>query len=160
MSYAQFHMQFPKIAKCETRAITVLDPVAFNLPIATYSFHEMFCDEPGCDCRRVFFCVTSSLDGQIKAVIAWGWENRDFYAKWIGYSNSHDIDALKGPVLNLASPQSKMAPAILKLFQNMLIQDKVYVERVKRHYVMFREKVEGKSKAEISISKKSKKKSK
>ena len=42
----------------------------------------------------------------------------------------------------------------------MLIQDKVYVERVKRHYAMFREKIEGKSKAGTSISKKSKKKSK
>lgn len=88
----------------------------------------MFCDEPGCDCRRAFFSVVSSLQNEIKAVIAWGWEEREFYAKWMGDNDPHVINELKGPALNLASPQSNLAPALLDLFREVLLQDPSYVE--------------------------------
>jgi hypothetical protein len=122
----------------------VLDPISFNLPSAQYSFIEMFCDEPGCDCRRVFFTVVSSADNATKAVIAWGWETPAFYRKWLGMGDPDIIRDLKGPVLNLTSPQSNLAPALLKLFQNVLLQDSAYIERVKRHYDMFRATVDKK----------------
>lgn len=48
----------------------------------------------------------------------------------------------KGPALNLSSLQSDLAPALLKLFQNVLLQDSAYIERVKQHYAMFRTTVE------------------
>jgi hypothetical protein len=53
------------------------------------------------------------------------------------------IDDLQGPVLNLASPQSKQAPAILELIRTVVLQDEAYIERVKRHYALFRERVDG-----------------
>ena len=81
MPYSLFHTRFPEVAERETRIITVIDPSGFNLPPAHYSFLEMFCDEPGCDCRRVFFTVVSSLQNEIKAVIAWGWGDQKFYRK-------------------------------------------------------------------------------
>jgi len=109
----------------------------------------MFCDEPGCDCRRVFFSVVSSLKNDVKAVIAWGWEDQDFYKKWMGVNAPHVIKDLMGPVLNLASPQSDIAPALLKLFQLVLLQDTAYIERVKQHYVMFRETVDNTSKKKM-----------
>jgi hypothetical protein len=84
MPYSSFHSRFPEIAERETRTVTLLELSDFNLPPAHYSFLEMFCDEPGCDCRRAFFSVVSSLQQDIKAVIAWGWEEREFYAKWMG----------------------------------------------------------------------------
>lgn len=146
MPYSLFHSSFPDVAERETRTITVIDPSSFNLPPANYAFLEMFCDEPGCDCRRVFFTVVSSRKNDIKAVIAWGWEDRNFYRKWMGSNDPHIINDLKGPVLNLASPQSELAPALLKLFQRVLLQDSDYIERVKRHYAMFRETVESKTK--------------
>jgi hypothetical protein len=45
--------------------------------------------------------------------------------------------------LNLASPQSENAPALLELFRRVLLVDPGYVARVKRHYEMFRSKVGG-----------------
>ncbi|MFZ3047472.1 MAG: hypothetical protein WA151_16305 [Desulfatirhabdiaceae bacterium] len=155
MPYAAFYNLFPEIAETETRAVTLLHRFVFNLPPASYSFIEMFCDEAGCDCRRVFLCVISSLDEKPKAVIAWGWETEDFYKKWMG-SDPIDIDMLKGPSLNLASPQSEIAPALLNLFKQVLLPDQDYIERIKRHYHMFREKIDGKPRAGARISKKSK----
>lgn len=147
MSYSPFYSRFPEIAKCETRAVTVIDSSSWGLPPASYSFHEMFCDEPGCDCRRVFFCVTSSLQQDIQAIIAWGWEDITFYAKWMGVKDPRIINELKGPALNLASPQSNLAPALLNLLRRALLTDTTYVDRVKRHYAMFRETVDDKVKA-------------
>lgn len=149
MPYSLFHNRFPEIAECETRTITLIDSSHFNLPPAHYSFLDMFCDEPGCDCRRVFFSVVSSLKNDVKAVIAWGWEDQDFYKKWMGVNAPHVIKDLMGPVLNLASPQSDIAPALLKLFQLVLLQDTAYIERVKQHYVMFRETVDNTSKKKM-----------
>lgn len=149
MPYSSFHSRFPEVAERETRTITVIDPSNFNVPAAHYSFIEMFCDEPGCDCRRVFFSVVSSLQNDIKAVIVWGWEKKGFYVKWMGDSDPHVIKNLMGPVLNLSSPQSKLAPALLKLFREVLLTDNAYVQRVKRHYHMFRETVENKGRKKV-----------
>jgi hypothetical protein len=160
MPYSSFHSRFPEIAERETRTVTLLELSDFNLPPAHYSFLEMFCDEPGCDCRRAFFSVVSSLQQDIKAVIAWGWEEREFYAKWMGDNDPRVIDELKGPVLNLASPQSNLAPALLDLFREVLLQDTSYVERVKCHYAMFRKKIDGKAKTLVQSKKWKKKKRK
>lgn len=55
MPYAMFNDRFPNIGKRETRILTVLnDP---DLPPDNYALTELYCDEPGCDCRRVMFNV-------------------------------------------------------------------------------------------------------
>jgi hypothetical protein len=144
MAYTLLYHYLPELAEKETRSITVFGSNEFNLPAARYYFHEMFCDEKGCDCRRAFFTVMSSNHTDFAvAVIAWGWETREYYAKWLGANVPSAINELIGPVLNSASPQSKLAPAILKLFQKILLSDQAYVDRVKRHYAMFREIVDG-----------------
>jgi hypothetical protein len=145
MPYSLFYNHFSEIAESETRTVTVPERSEFNLPPAHYSFLEMFCDEPGCDCRRVFFSVVSSLQKDIQAVITWGWEKREFYAKWMGDDDPHIIRDLMGPALNLASPQSNYAPALLDLFRNVLLKDAAYVDRIKRHYAMFRQKIDNKA---------------
>lgn len=160
MPYSLFHSRFPDVAERETRTVTVIDSSDFNLPPAHYSFLEMFCDEPGCDCRRVFFSVVSSLQKDIQAVIAWGWEEREFYTKWMGDDDPRIINDLIGPALNLASPQSNLAPALLYLFRNVLLQDTAYVERVKRHYTMFRQEVDNKAKRVVQGKKRKRKKRK
>ena len=160
MPYSLFHSRFPDVAERETRTVTVIDSSDFNLPPAHYSFLEMFCDEPGCDCRRVFFSVVSSLQKDIQAVIAWGWEEREFYTKWMGDDDPRIINDLIGPALNLASPQSNLAPALLDLSRNVLLQDTAYVERVKRHYAMFRQEVDNKAKRVVQGKKRRKRKRK
>jgi hypothetical protein len=76
---------------------------------------------------------------KIWATISYGWESLDFYEKWGGAAN--DPLEVKGPYLDPLNPQSKYSTALLNLFQ-FLIQSPDYVERLKRHYQMFRESVE------------------
>ena len=136
MPFAPFNELFPEIAEKETRSLTIIDDS--ELPAGNYGLIEMYCNEPDCDCRRVFFSVLSSKAQRIVAVIAYGWESADFYARWMGDDDPQVIMDLKGPVLNLGSPQSKWAPAILKIVQNVVLQDTHYVERLKVHYKIFR----------------------
>ncbi len=91
----------------------------------------MFCNEKGCDCRRVLFRVVSIAHGGPVAVINWGWEHESFYAKWMKGSNRNLAKDLKGPSLNLGSPQSDLAPALLDLTENVLLKDNAYRERIK-----------------------------
>ena len=70
------------------------------------------------------------------------WEKREFYAKWMGDDDPIIIRDLIGPALNLVSPQTKFASALLDLFRNVLLKDAAYVDRIKRHYAMFRQKID------------------
>ena len=146
MPYRLFHDLLPEIAEEETRTIIVPPGIKSPLPPGDYAFCEMFCDEPGCDCRRVFFSVASSQLKMITACIAYGWEPPAFYAKWMRDDDPKIIADLKGPVLNMGSPQSRLAPIILELFKAELLPNKAYMERVKRHYTMFRQRIDGKTK--------------
>jgi hypothetical protein len=61
----------PEVAKPETRCVYLPKPQG-GLPSGWYSFKEMFCDEPGCDCRRTLFWVDASFRDGPEAVIARG----------------------------------------------------------------------------------------
>ena len=143
MPYVLFHNYFPEVAERETRTITVMPGSGTGLPAGEYGFLEMYCDEQKCDCRRVFFYVVSSSGKHVEAVVAWGWENTDFYAKWLKYTDPRAAPELKGPVLNIGSPQGTLAPAILNLVRDVLLCDADYIERIKRHYQMFRARIDG-----------------
>jgi len=143
MPYRLFHDLFPAVAERETRTLTILPRANAGLPAGDYGFLEMFCDEPGCDCRRVFFSVLSSVRQRVEAVVAWGWETTDFYAAWMKDDDPEVVASLKGPVLNLGSPATALAPALLELTRTVLLQDVHYVERIKRHYQTFRQQIEG-----------------
>ena len=148
MPYQSFHDLFPEMAEEETRTITVWsDDSDTRLPPGRYSFLEMFCNERDGDCRRVFFYVVSSFRKGPEAVIAWGWDTPEFYAKWLRDDDPQMIAELKGPGLNLASPQTELGPALLNLVHNVLLQDDAYVERVKQHYRDFRARIDRKSMA-------------
>ncbi len=144
MPFVLFHNLFPQIAEDETRTIKLMEESELGLPVGDYSFLEMFCNEPGCDCRRVLFSVvTDPRPDAILAVVNWGWEKEKFYAKWLSEDNPALIKEMRGPSLNMASPQSELAPAILALTERVLLRDPQYTDRIKRHYKMFREQIEG-----------------
>ncbi len=150
MPYSHFHDRFPDLAERETRVVTVPKGSNIGLPPGEYAFTEMFCDDENCDCRRVFWMVVSEQPSRgILAVIAYGWENRSFYVKWLGMDERKMIAEMQGPVLNVGSPQSKCAGKLLEIARDALIPDAAYMERVKRHYRMFRESVDGESKPRI-----------
>src|SRR3954471_9420585 len=141
MPFVLFHEFFPEVAKQETRSITVQPGSNLGVPPGEYGFMEMFCDEAGCDCRRVMFYVLSPPRTDVEAVVAWGWENRDFYARWFGIDDPAMVTELQGPSLNLGSPQARHAGALLRIVKEILLADPAYVERVKRHYTLFREQI-------------------
>jgi hypothetical protein len=143
MPYVAFQSRFQELAERETRTAILPERTA-GLPPGHYALLEMFCDEPGCDCRRVMFSVFSSASESVEAVIAYGWESREFYARWMHDDDPQVIRELQGPVLNLGSPQSPRARAILDLVTNVVLQDPQYIERLKRHYGMFRNTVDAK----------------
>ena len=143
MPYAGFHNFFPEIARRETRSVAITDP-SLPLPPGEYGLIEMYCDEPGCDCRRVFLCVTASFRKGPEAVVAYGWEDEAFYARWMKDDDPLVLKTLKGPTLNLGSPASELALAILDLIEDVVLKDEAYIERLKRHYRMFRDVVDGK----------------
>ncbi len=148
MPYVPFHEKFPEIAATETRAlISIADT---ELPEGTYGLVEAYCDEVGCDCRRVFFNVYSEERNEIVAVIAYGWENRKFYADWFGDNDPQAIAELQGPILNLTSQQSELAPILLDKIKYVL-KDRNYVERLKRHYQMFKDLIEEENKDVTSV---------
>jgi hypothetical protein len=151
MPHQLFHDLFPERAGQETRSITVSKEIDSDLPEGDYGFLEMFCNERGCDCRRVMFYIISShsKDERVEAVIAWGWESCGFYKKWLRSDDPQMVAELQGPVLNIGSPQSELAPALLNLVRDVLLQDPAYVERVKEHYWAFRNKVEGRNIVDI-----------
>lgn len=68
------------------------------------------------------------------AVIAYGWEDSAFYARWYRQNDPVIIHEMQGPILNLSSNQSELAPALLDLVRNTLLEDPAYIERLKRHY--------------------------
>jgi hypothetical protein len=142
MSFVPFHELCLEVAKLETRGITVLPMWRWRVPPADYQFLEMFCDERGCDCRRVMFSVMSSATRNLVAVIAWGWEDAEFYAQWFGMNDPEVVKELKGPILNLASPQAPFAEGMLTLAEEVLLADPAYVELIKRHYALFREQID------------------
>jgi hypothetical protein len=138
MPMAPFMERFPDVARRETRSVTV--PRGRDLPAGEYGFFEFYCDEPGCDCRRVIVQVLRPETGwsRIWATVSYGWESLDFYSKWSGTHG--DPADIKGPYLDPLSDQSKYSPALLDLFC-FLIQSPDYVERLNRHYRMFRDSV-------------------
>ncbi len=142
--FVPFRDYFPALAERETREIIVPSEAnPWGLPPDSYGFIEMFCDEPGCDCRRVFFFVMAPHGPQPKAVIAYGWEKLAFYKRWLRHLGPERAKGLKGPILNEGSPQSKFAPALLRLAEDVLLRNREYMERVKRHYRMMRNVVDG-----------------
>lgn len=142
MPFMAFDELFPEIARHETRCLTVQSGAGFDLPAGEYLWVEMFCDELKCDCRRVFFDVFSMPHQRHEAVIAWGWETRRFYVKWLGCDDADMLAELQGPVLNLCSPQLEHANILLRLTEELLLGDLAYVERIKRHYRMFRDQID------------------
>lgn len=147
MSYKLFQELFPETALTETRVVTIPEGNSL-LPADEYGLLEAYCDDEDCDCRRVFFNVVSRKRNDLVAVAAYGWGSEAFYTKWWGGEPDNEMERLaiqemRGLVLNSASPQSELAPAILKLAA-WLLEDPAYEARIKRHYQMFKEKVDPK----------------
>ncbi len=144
MIYEAFKSYFPELGEKETRFFTVTNDSNIGIPSDSYALVELYCNTPGCDCRRVMFNVYSFKLGKIVAVINYGWESESFYIKWYGENDREIIQDLKGPSLNKLSWQSKYASEILKIVSETILNDKAYIERLKNHYRLFKNKIDEK----------------
>jgi hypothetical protein len=139
MPMSPFMERFPDLGVRETRSVVV--PEGQDLPHGAYGFLELYCNEPGCDCRRVTILALRPETGwsKIWATIGYGWESLDFYREW-GGAHSDPIE-MKGPELDTLNTQTEYSSALLDLFR-LVLQSPDYVERLNRHYQMFRDSVE------------------
>ncbi len=142
MAYEPFYERFRELALQETRSITIRNNP--GLPDDEYGFLEAYCNDENCDCQRVMFNVASRRSNKIVAVIAYGWESEEFYARWFRRDDPDIIRQMQGPILNPGSEQAAFAPALLEVVRNTLLTDPAYIDRLKRHYRMFKEKVDPK----------------
>jgi len=134
MPMAPFLSRFYDLAISEMRTLIIRNHP--NLPDGTYGFLELYCDEPGCDCRRVTINVIEASNPMtVLTTISYGWEPEEFYGRWM-----RDVDRAKeakGPSLDPINPQSRYSATFLTLFREQL-NDEAYIARLKRHYTLFR----------------------
>jgi hypothetical protein len=126
--------RLPHLAATETRVATIQNHP--TLPAGEYGFIELYCTDKKCDCRRVMINVMVQHSGaKVWATLNYGWESVDFYAKWCG--DKELAQDMAGVHLDPLNSQSVYSRELLELFEYM-IADKTYVERLKRHYQLFR----------------------
>lgn len=143
-----FQDKFPIIAKEEQRIVTALFRNKYKLPQGNYKMLEMYCIH--CDCRRVYFHIDSSIHKNIVAVIEFGWESLDYYAKFITNGRTGDFLKLtrqeqisavnmKSPRLSKKYEQSEIAKDVLKMIAEETLKDTKYIKRLKKHYKLIRD---------------------
>lgn len=134
MPMAPFFSRFRDLAFKEMRTLSILEDGS-GIPRGDYGLLELYCDEPGCDCRRVHIQVVARAGFRVLAHISYGWEPDEFYERW-GMPLGLGREA--GPFLDPLNEQSEFAPAFLDLVDDLVLADEDYVRRLIRHYGMFK----------------------
>jgi len=152
MPMIPFYTRFRDLAFKEMRSATVQGRP--DIPDGEYGFLELYCDEPDCDCRRVIIQVVSPTTGsKIWATISYGWESVEYYEKRLRSKDA--ARECQGASLDPLNPQTEYSLALLRLFEYVL-QDVAYVERLKRHYQLFKSDLRQKSKLAVRPRRKAK----
>jgi hypothetical protein len=129
MAMVSFVSLFPEVANKETRRVGLAPQEGLaptnDLPNDWYFFEELYCDEPGCDCRRVMVNVIAASTGQHLATINHAFEPRDHGALVTAQTF---LDPLK----------SQFAVNLMDLFLHVIRWDEPYRQRLMRHYQMFK----------------------
>lgn len=128
MPMSDFFEKFPALADTELRNITILPGANLPPPPDRYVFIELYCDDKACDCRRAVIAVFAEKKQCIVAYINIGFDTDD---------------PMAGPFLDPINPQADYAERLLEIFTDLINHDTAYLRRLQRHYVMFKEKVEG-----------------
>src|SRR5437773_11140809 len=122
-----FVTPLPELRPRQTRALRVT--ARKELPDGDYGFLELYCDEPGCDCRRVMIDVLrEDTEDKIWATLNYGWENVEFYRQCGRCSSDREARAMKGAVLAPLNPPTQHSHALLERFR-ILLQSPDYVQR-------------------------------
>lgn len=132
MFFVSFEEIFPEIAREETRGLIITsDPV---IPADIYTFVELYCPDPECDCRMVRLSVVTER-GPSHAEISYGWHEERYYR---GPLNDFEENGLPGPSCSFGAPQGPFAHIFLERFESLFLSDANYVNRLKRHYALIK----------------------
>jgi hypothetical protein len=136
MDFTPFYSRYRELAIKETRVITTTI-TQFGLPPGEYGLLENYCTDKTCDCRKVMINVIEvKSPRQFLATIGYGWESAEFYTRWIG-GNEKLGKIMAGAYLEPGGIQTKYAPLLFDMVTSAAFTDE-YVERLKRHYAMFK----------------------
>ena len=114
-----------------------------QLPDGEYSFIDMYCSDPKCDCRKTMIQVMHN--GKLVSTISFGWESAEFYKNWMGSDADDDsFPPMNGASIDITSPNLASEEGILGLF-NALLND-MWIAMFKRHYKEVKTKVSKKAK--------------
>lgn len=123
-----FYFVFPEVAKQETRVLHTRN--APHLPDDTYSFVELYCLDPACDCRRVLLHVyRGDRPVQVASI------NHSFE---LPAPEDEDLGQIFLDPINV---QSELSAALLDAYMQLLLPDAAYQQRLQRHYAMVKEAV-------------------
>jgi|SRR3989344_134025 len=130
--FESFYSGCPEIAEAETRNILNLNNP--NFPKGQYLLLENYCIDKKCDCRKVM--INFIKENKIFATICYGWEDLKYYEKFIG--DKELAKYMFGASLELGGQQSEYAKYFLAFFKDVILKDKFYVDRLKKHYKLFK----------------------
>ena len=119
MSLVPFYYVDVELAGAETRVLNLTEPYR-GVPPGVYDLVEYFCPDPACDCRRGMLNVIED-------------SNPDHFLASISYAFDRD-EPDADPFLDPLNPQSRYAPALLAVVEDVVFSDASYLERLERHY--------------------------
>ena len=142
MPFIPFANLFPDLVEKEVRTVNIFDK-NMGLPLGEYVFFENYCNESGCDCHKVMVNVIgmNSQLPEILATLNFGWEGRNYYYQL--FRGSEDAAEMAGSYLEPLGKQSEYASVCLEIWKAYGAADQNYISRIKRHYAMFKSKIEG-----------------
>lgn len=138
MRVRKFGDWFPDLAVRQMIPLCI-DPPRARLPVKHYWLLEYYCDEPGCDCRRVVLdLVSSAIPNRVFASIVFGWDSLSFYRSWAGTRDLGDARPLKLGALDESQLNCDWADVLLKHVRKEVLSNPRAVARFRRHYEMFK----------------------
>lgn len=130
---------FSEEARLKMRKITLLQDT-YGLPKGSYTLVENYCADKECDCRKVMINVVRIEDKPtILATIGFGWEDAEYYTKWMGGDEAIGRQ-MAGAYLELGGIQTDFSENCMELVRNSL-RDHHYIGLIRKHYRMFKDEL-------------------
>jgi hypothetical protein len=145
MFFSDFLAHFPKIAKKETKVLTIDGPekAVGTLPNGEYYYIFLYCNDPKCDCRRLMLQVRLVKDdGSITymCTMSFGWEPLAYYKKEFPTFGLKELELFKGPCIDPHQTNTEYSDFFLDLFKTFL-ESKEYRHTIIRSYARFKWKI-------------------
>lgn len=139
MSVIGYFEAFPHKLQTDLRQATFPEGIG-EIPAGAFLFMEYYCRDLTCNCQRVIIKVLhpkSTMDQSPCEVATFSYTWSDHLDEVWQQTNAE----LPNPFLDPCHHQEPYAPELLEFWTDMVARDKVYVERLKKHYRELREQL-------------------